>query len=65
MAKDLEKKTNDDLLKVLSEKREALRNFRFAIEGSKTRNVREGRTNRREIARIMTELNGRLKAENK
>ncbi len=59
MTKELKTKTADDLLKALAENREALRSFRFAKEGSKTRNVREGRNTRREIARVMTELNKR------
>ncbi len=58
---DFSKKTNEDLIKDLRDKREALRSFRFAVEGSKTRNVREGRTHRLEIARLMTEINKRMK----
>lgn len=57
MNKDLQKKNIDDLMKLLREKRNALKSFKFAIEGSKARNVREGRNLRREIAQIMTELN--------
>ncbi|MBU6431142.1 MAG: 50S ribosomal protein L29 [Patescibacteria group bacterium] len=49
-------KTEKEITKLLDEKREALRSFRFAISGSKTRNVREGRNGRKEIARLMTEL---------
>lgn len=59
MNKELNKKTVDDLMKILSEKREALKAFRFAKEGSKTRNVREGRNIRKEIARTLTEVNSR------
>ncbi len=59
MNKELNKKTVDDLMKILSEKREALKTFRFAKEGSKTRNVREGRNIRKEIARTLTEVNSR------
>lgn len=57
------KKTNykgksvSDLAKALYDKREVLRNFRFGAAGSKTRNVKEGRNARKEIARILTELN--------
>lgn len=56
----LQGKTDIDLAKALNEKREALRKFRFGISGSKTRNVKEGRDIRKEIARILTELNGRV-----
>ena len=52
--KELVKKTEQDLTKMLREKEESLRMFRFAISGSKTRNVREGRSLRKEIARIHT-----------
>jgi ribosomal protein L29 len=50
-------KIKEDLVKALYEKREALRAFRFGEAGSKTRNVKEGSALRKEIARIMTELN--------
>ena len=50
-------KNREELVKTLLDKREALRKFRFGEAGSKTRNVKEGVTARREIARIMTELN--------
>jgi ribosomal protein L29 len=50
-------KTKEDLVKALYEKRESLRSFRFGEAGSKTRNVKEGSALRKEIARILTELN--------
>ena len=48
-----------ELKKTLSDKQEALRTFRFGGAGSRSRNVREGRTLRKEIARILTELRSR------
>lgn len=57
--KDLVKKSEKDLRKLLDEKRESLRKFRFSNAGSRVRNVREGRTDRKDIARILTELNKR------
>jgi len=48
-----------ELEKLLAEKREALRRFRFDVAGSRIRNVREGRVLRRFIASILTEINGR------
>lgn len=48
-----------DLTKALGEKREAFRKLRFGTAGSKTRNVKEGASLRRDIARIMTELNSK------
>ncbi len=59
MTKELKKKTVDDLMKDLREKREGLRAFRFAIQGSKARNVKEGKALRKEIAQTLTELNTR------
>lgn len=50
-------KSKADLVKALYQTREALRSFRFGEAGSKTRNVKEGSALRKEIARIMTELN--------
>ncbi len=44
-----------DISRLLFEKREALRSFRFAVAGSKTRNTKEGKMLRREIARLLTQ----------
>jgi ribosomal protein L29 len=55
--KDIRKKGEADLQKMLKEKREALRDFRFAGAGGRTRNVREGRGLRHEIAQILTAMN--------
>jgi len=45
-----------ELKKTLADKQEALRAFRFGGAGSRSRNVREGRNLRKEIAQILTEL---------
>ncbi|MDO8589803.1 MAG: 50S ribosomal protein L29 [bacterium] len=50
-------KSKQDLVKALGERREILRKLRFGASGSKTRNVKEGMVIRKDIARIMTELN--------
>ncbi|RJQ34970.1 50S ribosomal protein L29 [Candidatus Parcubacteria bacterium] len=63
MAKEFEKQSVEDLQKMIAEKREQLRVFRFEGEGSRRRNVREGRNLRREIARVMTEITARKIAE--
>lgn len=55
--KELTTKTAADLQKMASEKREALRVFRFGGAGAKAKNVREGRAIRKDIARILTALN--------
>lgn len=54
--KEITSKTPSDLEKLLGEKREALRNFRFGGAGAKTKNVREGRAIRKDIARVLTAL---------
>jgi len=58
--KDLKTKTVPDLHKLLSEKREALRLFRFGGAGAKTKNVKEGKALRKDIARIMTAVNQQM-----
>lgn len=60
---DLAKKSVKDLEKLLKEKREELREFRFASAGSRTRNVREGRNTRKLVAQILTELHARSAVE--
>lgn len=57
MAKEAAKKKREDLIKELGEKRVSLRDMRFGVAGSKSKNVKEQKTLKREIARIMTALN--------
>lgn len=47
-------KSKKDLIKLLSEKKDALQSFRLGNTRSKTKNVKEGKTIRKDIARIMT-----------
>ena len=54
--KEITTKTATDLNKMLVEKREALRVFRFGAAGAKTKNVKEGRAIRKDIARVLTAL---------
>jgi ribosomal protein L29 len=51
----------EDLKRLVAEKREALRTLRFAVAGSKNRNVKLGKTLRKEIAQGLTQLNSRPK----
>jgi len=46
-----------DLERELGVQRENLRQFRFAVHQSKTKNVKSGRETRRAIARILTRVN--------
>ncbi|HEX7724188.1 MAG TPA: 50S ribosomal protein L29 [Candidatus Paceibacterota bacterium] len=57
--KEITTKTPADLTKMLTEKRESLRAFRFGGAGAKTKNVREGRAIRKDIARILTALHAK------
>ena len=52
-------KKENDLVKILAEKRSALKDFRFGVSGSKVRDVKAGKNLRKEIARILTEVNSR------
>lgn len=52
-----EKKETKDLHKQLREKRDALKEFRFGVSGSKIKNVKEAQGLRKDIARILTTLN--------
>ncbi len=48
-----------EMEKLLQEKRGSLRVFKFGIAGSKSKNVKEGKFLRRDIARMLTEINHR------
>jgi|GEM_PF-646072 len=50
---DIRKKDDKELAKLLAEKREALREFRFSMKGSRIRNTKEGSNLRKDIARIL------------
>ena len=62
---DFKKYSVEDLHKEIADKREAVRKFRFGSEGSRSRNTREGRNHRKDIARMLTELNARKLATGK
>ena len=53
-------KTKEELQRLVAENRAKLQAFRFAMAGSKTKNVKEGKGLRKEIARMLTELNKKL-----
>ena len=65
MANEIKNKTVEHLRKEVSETQEKLREIRFGGAGSRSRNVKEGRNLRREVARALTELRARQLAENK
>lgn len=55
--KEIKNKNEKELKAMLAEKTLALRSFRFAVAGSNTRNVKEGKALKRDIARVQTLLN--------
>lgn len=57
--KDLQEKSVPELTSLLKEKRELVRRSRFEVAGSKTRNVKESKMAKKDIARILTELSCR------
>lgn len=59
--KELQKKSDKDLKKMLDERREEIRSVRFSTAGSNLRDVSAARKNKKEIAQILTELNARNK----
>ncbi len=62
--KDLRKKSEADLKKLLAEKRSELLAFRFSLAGARTKNVKEGRNTRKLVAQILTILRESLKKAN-
>ena len=54
---ELNNKKEAELKQMLKDKKEALRVFKFAMAGSKAKNLKEGANLKKDIARIMTVLN--------
>lgn len=55
-AKELRQKEKNELGALLEKKRSELFNFKFKLTKGKTKNVKEGKNIRKEIARILTIL---------
>lgn len=55
--KDIKNKNTEDLSKLLKEKREELREFRFGTSGSKAKNVKVASALKKDVARILTHVN--------
>jgi ribosomal protein L29 len=60
---ELSSKTIESLREDLSAKREELRVVRFGAAGSRSRNVHQSRTLKKDIARLMTEISARKLAK--
>jgi ribosomal protein L29 len=57
MKKEKLKNNSGDLMKQLSEKRLHLREIRFGKAGSKSKNVKEQKMIKKDVARILTQIN--------
>jgi ribosomal protein L29 len=54
-------KSVKELHTMIAEKKAALRTFRFSVAGSNTRNVKEGNHLKKDIARLLTLVNQKVK----
>lgn len=61
--KEIQKKSDAEIVSFVKEQRESLRSARFAGAGAGTRNVKAVRTARKDVARSLTELNTRKREE--
>ena len=61
--KEFKDKSEQELKKLLAEKREALRDFRFSSRGSQIRTTKLGSALRKDIARILFTLGVQKKDE--
>lgn len=62
-AEELRKKSEDELLKLLQDKRTQVVNFKINISSGNVSNIREIRQTKKDIARIHTVLNEREEEE--
>lgn len=56
-SKDLATKTKEELMKLIDEKRKRIEDVRFKAVSGGIKNVKELREDKKDIARILTELN--------
>ena len=54
--KELREKNSEELKKLLAEKREAVRKLRFEVAAKQTKNIRDIRNNKKDVAKILTIL---------
>lgn len=60
---DILKQNTAELSKLLADKRESLRAWRFGLTGSKVKNMKEGAATKKDIARILTAINHKIAGE--
>lgn len=56
---EIKKLSDNELEKLVEEKRAAVRQFRFDVTGSKVKNIKVGANSRKDVARLLTELKSR------
>ncbi|MGM0439237.1 MAG: 50S ribosomal protein L29 [Patescibacteria group bacterium] len=56
-SEELREKKEDELKKLLSQKREKLQEVKFNLSSGRVKNVKEARNIKKDIARILTILN--------
>ena len=54
---DTKNTKKEDVIKKVVQLKKKLQEFRFGTSGSKVRNTKEGVNDRKEIARLLTEIN--------
>lgn len=54
--KEIREKGVEELKKLLAEKRESVRKLRFDLAAKQTKNVREIRNNKKDVAKILTAI---------
>ena len=59
--KNIKDKKDIELQKLLWKNKKELRLFKFSLSGAKTKNTKEGKEIRKNIAQILTEVNRRKK----
>ena len=59
---DFNKKSAEDLTKIVGEKKEELRTLRFNLAGAANKNTKAALLARKEVARALTALNARKSA---
>jgi ribosomal protein L29 len=57
LSENLKGRNKDELKEKLLELQEKLRNLKFKTEGSKSKNVKEAGSFKKQIARVLTEIN--------
>jgi len=65
MSENLKGKKIDELKKEFTDLEESIRVLKFKAEGSKSKNVKEARALKKQVARILTELNSDTKSESR